>query len=91
MTIIVTQKHIDEGCKEHSSECPIALAILDNYPGRRIRVLPSKIEIFDKDSRLCIASFTTPYKVVLFIVGFDCPELNSPVKPFSFELAERKI
>ena len=78
MIIKVTQKHIDEGDPGMCSDCPVALALLENYDN----------VVVQNDEILCWLGinqidFNVPVEVFDFIKAFDN---HKSVKPFEFEL-----
>lgn len=87
--ILVTQKHINEGCKNDGSNCPIALALLDtcklNYVyvdggvlrGSLVGVYPGGPTV----------GAWTPKEARQFICDFDN---GRPVEPFMFEAEFRE-
>lgn len=76
----VTQEHIDKGDCGDTSNCPIALAIIDQYPkSGQVMVLSYLV--------YCLSNYyVLPEIAQDFIDVFD--HTRSQAKPFSFELEE---
>lgn len=82
MIIKVTQKHIDAGCKESISSCPVALALQE-----QLHLQGWAVEVDSCTLVLAGESFTSPGSVDDFISLFDN---GLPVKPFSFRIPKPK-
>ena len=78
MRIQVTQKHIDEGKKDHCFLCPVALALRDAGFGRP-EVTVNRLYL------LGAGCFALPDAAKTWIQDFDYGE---PVQPFAFEVVE---
>ncbi len=82
MIIKVTQKHINEGIREDSCMCPVALAIKDRLAGR---CSVSAVDVEEHYIFTGSAHCAAPRSVKRFINRFDKNGRNS-VKPFNFKL-----
>lgn len=78
MKILVTQEHIEKGCRVSSGFCPIALAVSAATLIDNVGVTRNRIRI----GALCLK---TPRSANRFINRFD---RWLEVKPFSFTLKE---
>ena len=77
--INVTQDHIDNGVKDNCKQCPVALAIIEQYPdSKMVKVFPDYIKI---DTNY----YNVQESLSDFVFDFDMEE---PEKPFAF-VAER--
>ena len=88
-TVEVTEMHIRMGTARSCNWCPIALAIMDAFPGvRTVTVEGGEIDVLFRDgSGMCF--YTTP-ECEDFIYQVDEPGSNpeDPPQPFTFELDE---
>ena len=81
MTITVTQENIDNGTMCSSVECPIALALIEEFPtAEEISVDLATASVTDKGQDL-VGSL--PLEAQHFIAAFD--QGSYGLKPFSFE------
>jgi hypothetical protein len=81
MLIKITQQDIDRGDPGNALSCPIALAIKRDFPGEKVKVASSRIEIGDVVLVLNVNS--SSIKVYDFIEAFD---MGLPVAPFEVDL-----
>ena len=77
--IIVTSEDINEGYKNSSSRCPIALAVRKEYPNGYGAATREYIRLND-------IRYTIPEEALIFMHSFDT---GYPVMPFSFAIGEK--
>lgn len=83
ITVNVTQEHIDNGVPRTCSRCPIALAVEELFPDRRVTVTDD-IAIARKGAGLW-TRYSMPRSAHDFIAKFDTDVLpNASAKPFTF-------
>lgn len=79
----VTQDHINRGKRQDCSACPIALALMDQFPGAEVEV--SGVGILIKKRLKDYKKYWSNPETAKFISTFD---YGFPVKPFSCKLVE---
>ena len=78
-TIRVTAEHIAQGWRGSACNCPIALALKDEWPGAEVEVSGPDIEV--SADRLWLAQCDDT--AMDFIVRFDA---GADVQPFEFDV-----
>jgi hypothetical protein len=88
MIIKVEQRHIDKGVRSNCEACPIALAVLEQYPDAHAVTVDDDIVagIDEFDAEHCVR-FHMSTAALDFMCDFD---EGRAVKPFEFELDESK-
>ena len=81
--INVTQDHIDRGQRQNCEECPIALAVKEQFPDKVWNISVEEELFIDWKDGPYGESFIFPEIASAFIVDFDN---NQPVGPFSFKV-----
>lgn len=74
MKVKVLRKHIRAGCPQSAVDCPIALALIDDY---------GEAEVNEDNVKIRGFCFKLPRKARIFVERFDA---EKDVDPFSFEL-----
>jgi len=81
-TINVTAEHIENGVRENCERCPVALAIMDAFPGASGIYVESRVFSISRDGYRR-DEIKLPREASEFIWDFDA---SKTVQPFSFEL-----
>lgn len=83
MKIRVTRKHIENGEREMTAYCPVALAMVSaGFKG--VGVHNDHVEVITKGGRYpTVEYYELPKKVQRFVLDYD---MERPVKPFTFSL-----
>jgi hypothetical protein len=84
MIFNVTQIHIENGLWGDCSRCPVALAIAEQFPDK-------KIEVHGNDITIGGQRFVTPPNVTAFINDFDDVIYHDSCEPFAFELLQEIV
>jgi hypothetical protein len=79
--IAIEQRHIDAGEPGECGKCPIALALMEAFPGTRVEVGDATIDFYDGDTPTNVAD--TPGDGEWFIARFDS---GMPVSPCVLDL-----
>lgn len=76
LKVRVTKEHISRGCEGDSGDCPIALAIWEQYK-------PSNLDVLYRNVYMDGDRYVLPSRAQKFIRNFDG---GQNVKPFTFTL-----
>jgi hypothetical protein len=84
LTVNVERRHIDAGRRSSRCGCPVALAIKEQFPGRRVVVQLDEIRIDD-------VTYPTPPLAAQFMGTYDYtpPKEKAYVPPQRFELKKK--
>jgi hypothetical protein len=87
VTVHVTEDHIAHGIPESCSACPVALALIDTFPGSLWFVGNKELTRFESVSHFSSTyDLPMPENVRDFADEFDESPNNRSMKPFSFEI-----
>ncbi len=87
MKVFITQEHIDKGVKSNCTECPTALAILEQCEVDTIEVGSLWVEV-RRNCALCPYELDMPSSLKRFIEKFDDGKLVTPIE-FEIDLPKR--
>jgi len=85
MTVKVSKKNIDGGARANCQLCPVALALLEQFPDSDPIVESAHVSIKDAGN---ILIYRMPDEAVKFVDDFD---EGLEVKPFKFELGDPEV
>lgn len=86
MLITVTQEHIDKGRIRDAFNCPVSIALQEQFKVVTVAVNRITIDIGRFPDEVFAEDLPCPQVVKDWIANYDDFNRNRPARPFSFEL-----